>query len=299
MDVLTDIFNSSGLLKSMLSKRSFDSGFEITFPCELSMGFHAVTRGQAWVTFNDCGKNILLKRGDILLVKRGLDHVLSSHELKLNTKNSTKKNKTISDNIINTILISGVYQFQTPPIHPLFFELPDTIVIKSENLMAHDPIHSVLNLLSSEVELEKPGSDSVTKSLIDVLFHYVLREWINDEKNMHHSFFKAFRDKNVLNTLQAIHEKPEIPWSVEGLAKIASLSRAAYAKKFKDYTGETPANYVSKVRIQKSLNLLRTTDRTIADIAESLGFSDAFSFSKVFKKIQGHPPKEYRNLVFN
>ena len=96
------------------------------------------------------------------------------------------------------------------------------------------------------------------------------------------------------NALVAIHENPAYPWQVAELAQKASLSRAAFAQRFKELLGDTPVNYVTKVRIQKSMELLVRTEESIERIAETVGYGTGFALSKAFKRIAGVSPQHYR-----
>ena len=67
------------------------------------------------------------------------------------------------------------------------------------------------------------------------------------------------------------------------------------SKMLKDRKGVTLHQYVIAYRMKAAKNLLRCTDRTINEIAESTGFSDPSYFTKSFKTQFGITPKEYRN----
>ncbi len=79
------------------------------------------------------------------------------------------------------------------------------------------------------------------------------------------------------------------------LASLAAVSVPHYAATFRRLTGFSPVNYHTRLRIQRASVLLETTEASIAEIAQSLGFDDAFYFSRLFRKIVGHCPRHYRN----
>ena len=56
----------------------------------------------------------------------------------------------------------------------------------------------------------------------------------------------------------------------------------------------TPAEYVRKFRVAKSMDLLKTTDMSVAEIAEVVGFSDISLYSRVFKQVIGVSPAAFR-----
>jgi transcriptional regulator GlxA family with amidase domain len=97
--------------------------------------------------------------------------------------------------------------------------------------------------------------------------------------------------------IQAVHAQPESEWTLESLAEVAGLSRAAFAQRFKRVTGDTPAHYIARIRIQRAMDLLRATDDNLERIAERVGYGDPFVFSKAFKRLQGVSPREFRNVA--
>ena len=63
---------------------------------------------------------------------------------------------------------------------------------------------------------------------------------------------------------------------------------------FKQETGTTFVEYLTKVRIDKACELLRCTNSRTAEIGEQVGYSDPHYFSATFKKVMGQSPKDYR-----
>jgi AraC-like DNA-binding protein len=293
MDILTDILNSAGLAKPRLLRLSFHAPYAQTFPCAKSIGFHLVTQGEGYVRWASGHEPLLLKRGDIVMIKRGLGHEVAT-DLKVAAGGSTP-----ADNGGKPLvsLVTGVYQFQTPPIHPLFSELPDLLLFRSEDIAPHSPLAIAQQLLSAEIAQDGPGSDTISKSLVDVMFHYILREWLEQKKGEGYSWSRAIKDGHLQKAIAAIHAEPAKDWSVEQLAQTAGISRAAFAQKFRRLSGDTPAHYLTRVRVQRAMDLLRSGDDSVERIAEAVGYNDSFVFSKAFKRIQGVSPKEFRKQL--
>ena len=61
--------------------------------------------------------------------------------------------------------------------------------------------------------------------------------------------------------------------------------------------GHTPNDYLNSFRLEKSMELLRTTDMTATEIAFHCGFNSASYFAEIFKKQKGCSPKEYRKKI--
>lgn len=80
----------------------------------------------------------------------------------------------------------------------------------------------------------------------------------------------------------------------EDIAKALYMSRPYLSKKFKEDTGESIADFISKEKTEEAKRLLRYSDKSLTAIASYLGFSSAGHFSRVFKAYVGTTPSEYR-----
>jgi len=82
--------------------------------------------------------------------------------------------------------------------------------------------------------------------------------------------------------------------SLEDIAAAAGLSKYHFTRSFKKATGYSPVEYLSKIRMEKALVLLRTTDATVEEIAQQVGYSSGSYFIKVFRQWIGFSPGEFR-----
>ncbi|MGM9653410.1 MAG: helix-turn-helix domain-containing protein [Eubacteriales bacterium] len=98
----------------------------------------------------------------------------------------------------------------------------------------------------------------------------------------------------VLRILQYVEKNYADDISMEQLAKAAGLNADYMSRRFKAAMGMSPSDYVRKFRVAKAMELLGTTDMTVAGIASACGFSDVCLFSRVFKNITGVTPVEFR-----
>jgi AraC-like DNA-binding protein len=84
------------------------------------------------------------------------------------------------------------------------------------------------------------------------------------------------------------------PLDVDDLARAAGLSRAHFSREFKRAFGESPHGYLLTRRLERAAALLRTTDRSVADICFSVGLSSVGSFTSSFTRTFGVSPTKYR-----
>jgi AraC-like DNA-binding protein len=86
-------------------------------------------------------------------------------------------------------------------------------------------------------------------------------------------------------------DKPVIP---KLIAEKTGLGYSLFRKEFKRYTGFSPGQYQIQLRIQKSKNLLSTTDFSVKEIAYQLGFGSNNYFSRIFRQKTGMSPSDFR-----
>jgi AraC-like DNA-binding protein len=84
------------------------------------------------------------------------------------------------------------------------------------------------------------------------------------------------------------------PLGVDDLAAAAGLSRAHFSREFRSAFGESPHAYLLTRRLERAAALLRTTDRSVADICFSVGLQSVGSFTTSFSRTFGKSPTAYR-----
>jgi AraC-like DNA-binding protein len=84
------------------------------------------------------------------------------------------------------------------------------------------------------------------------------------------------------------------PLGVDDLARAARLSRAHFSREFRRAFGEPPHSYLLTRRLERAAALLRTTDRSVADICFSVGLQSIGSFTTSFTRTYGRSPTAYR-----
>ena len=72
------------------------------------------------------------------------------------------------------------------------------------------------------------------------------------------------------------------------------MGQTSFRAAFAETVGSTPRRYLEERRIEHAARALVETEQTIAQIAQSVGYSDPYHFSRVFKRVMGMPPKQYR-----
>ena len=107
---------------------------------------------------------------------------------------------------------------------------------------------------------------------------------------------------HALNAIfEHIRNHPEMDFSIDGLSKKTGLSASKLQEGFKKIHGRTVIDYIRHVRLERSLELLKTTDMNISEIVYSIGLTSRSYFSKIFKSKYKFSPKvlqeRYRTAI--
>ena len=112
-----------------------------------------------------------------------------------------------------------------------------------------------------------------------------------------HDWAGAFSDAGIVGALERIHADPARDWTVESLAREVGLWRAAFARRFARAVGEPPLAYLTRWGMSTAGRLLRESDLTLAAVAQRVGYTSEFAFSKAFKRDFGIAPSAYRREI--
>lgn len=91
------------------------------------------------------------------------------------------------------------------------------------------------------------------------------------------------------------HYQREI--TINDIANHFDIERRKFTYLFENKMGVSPTIYLTELRIGQSKFLLRTSDLSISDVAESVGYNDNFYISRVFKKVMGISPTDFRKFM--
>ncbi|MBL7716344.1 MAG: AraC family transcriptional regulator [Bdellovibrionales bacterium] len=300
MDLLQDVLQQCGLKSSFLGYRKFAAATTVKFPCNKSIGFHVVTQGVAYMHLGGKSRPIELGSGDIAFAARGQDHWISTdpviHSKVLSLGDFEKRKNGVASPRLT--LVSGAYQVWNDPVHPLFSQLPDVFLMKASSMQSFDQLHSLIAMLAVEANSDRLGSDRVLRNVLDILFTLIFRKVIEQSSSKPETWSHALLDDQIKKSVELMHAKWAKPWTLQSLAKELGMSRAGFALKFRKGMGDTPVQYLTKLRMQKAMELLSGTSDSVEVVASAVGYQDAFGFSKAFKKITGMPPREFRKRDF-
>lgn len=160
---------------------------------------------------------------------------------------------------------------------------------------------------ASKMEIKNDHISSIEKhyscELIQMETYDTIKEYLN---RMLDAIFEEILSRNDHNMSNKVKEALDYiaenynEWlSLQDVAKSMHLSPHYFSKLFKREMGMTYVSYVTKYKIEKAKEALEKTDQPIVNIALDLGYDETSYFSKVFKKMEGVTPTQYRKAKSN
>jgi AraC family transcriptional regulator, alkane utilization regulator len=140
----------------------------------------------------------------------------------------------------------------------------------------------------------RPAEDVLLQRLPELLFAECLRLHLRGGGNDTYGWFAALADPVLGRALALLHAEPERAWTLDALARAVASSRSRLDAHFRTRLGVAPMTYLAQWRLQIAAQLLRSSTRGVADIAQSVGYGSEASLSRAFKRCTGVAPAAWR-----
>ena len=232
------------------------------------------------------GKEFEVEAGDLIICNPGVKH---THIV------TNQKEPTIE-------FISGFTDFHFKNMFPNSIELPENRYILHTAAELKQEISMHCYAMIAERESNQAGRYFMLKTHLMQLLLLVMREIaevVNTEQKgcNFESYNKSYAVNRIINYL---NENYEHKISLEQIAHNMYLSPVYISKIFKEETGESPINYLIKIRLEKAKDILLNSDsNSIKNIANQVGYDDVYHFSKLFKKYYGISPLYYKKRAIH
>src|SRR5262249_7830479 len=145
-----------------------------------------------------------------------------------------------------------------------------------------------------EVTNCRPGSESVLAKLSELLFVETVRRYAEGLPDGQTGWFAGLREPHVARALALLHGDIARRWAVGGLGREVGLSRPALGGHFIRLLGVPQMQYLANWRMQVATERLRSTNESLAQVAEFVGYESEAAFSRAFKKTFGVAPAMWR-----
>mgnify|MGYP000923249265 CR=1 FL=1 len=227
------------------------------------------------------GKEYDVEAGDLIICNPGVKHT----HIVTNTKEPTIE------------FIAGFTDFHFKNMAPNSIETKDGSCIINTSAELKQDLTMLCYAMIAENESCNPGKYFMFKARLMQMLLLIMREILSGEDYEQNgcdfeSYNKNYAVKRIVKYLNDNYNKKI---SLEQIAHNMYLSPVYISKIFKEETGESPINYLIKIRLEKARDLLvKSSDASIKSIANQVGYEDAYHFSKLFKKYYGISPLYYR-----
>ncbi len=295
MDVLTDVLTTLRLRGTVYFQADFGAPWGMDLKGGAVANFHLVAQGTCWLRGPETDECRQLHQGDMVVLAHGDRHALlhspdadaAPAEQVISENNKRSKAPEYGGKGKTTRLICGHYEFERAGKHPLLRALPSLIHLSGDEQT--DWIATASQLAVKESHSTQDGSGAVVDRLAEILFIQAVRAYAHQLPE-EHGFLGALNDPTLANALNLMHQEPARPWQLEDLAKSCGVSRTKLGDRFNQILGVAPMRYMLEWRMFKARELLANDKISIAQVAERVGYSSEFSFSKAYKRVFGEAP---------
>lgn len=300
MDPFSDILNLLSATSYTTAGLSAGKHWAMTFPGFDGLKFIVVRKGRFWFRLENEPVWRLLDIGDGVILTRKARFIMATEKACPPAESSEEKPPRVRETVNyggdDNILIAGKMEIDLVSSDLLLKELPHEIFFRTQS---DEPtgLSPLMKLLFMEKISNRPGSFQACNHLMHLIMIEALRAWYESSSSVHQGILKAYKEPRIVTVLNAIHNEPQNSWKLNELASIAGMSRAGFSKKFTELTGQTPIGYVTSWRMLLASKLLRLGNKSVKEIAFSVGYQSESIFSTAFKRIYGLSPSVYRNTM--
>jgi len=182
-------------------------------------------------------------------------------------------------------------QFEGGARNPLARALPPLIALPLHRVPG---LHAALDLLFAETDQARCGHRLLADRLFEVVLLQLLR-WLLDhpeEAGVRPGLIAGLSEPRLARALIALHDAPGQHWTLASLAARAGMSRTAFANRFREVIGQTPADYLGDWRIALAQERLRE-GHPVKRLAEDLGYANPSALSRAFSARTGRSPRDW------
>lgn len=234
-----------------------------------------------------CGHIHLIKRGPVRLVgaRRTVVDVTAPSVLFIPRPEA---HRLTADEHAGADVVCATVRFGSGGSSPVTDSLPDAVLVE---LAALPGAEALLDLMFGEAFADGCGRQAVLDRLCEVLVIRLVRHCI-DNGLTRGGTLAGLADRRLARVLTAIQDDPARDWQLETMASLAGMSRARFAVRFREVTGETPGDYLAAWRMMMAQRLLQQ-GLPVKLVAFDVGYGSASALSRAFMRRLGCSPTQW------
>jgi len=254
-------------------------------------GFAIVLAGQCWLGI-DGHEPVQLDRGDFVLLPTTLAFALFSQpgaDCVHRDPTDTGVRHGEQEGEPDFRMIGGAFRIETVNASLLIALLPGMIHIRSSE-GGTGRLGRIIDLIMEECASDHPGRDMILERLLEIMLVESLRWRSLGEDALPGGLLSGMRDPVLARVLRAMHSNVRAGWTVAELAKLAGMSRSAFAARFAETLGCAPIEYLSRWRMALAQDALSRGGKSLDCLADEIGYESASAFSTAFRRRTGCSP---------
>ena len=266
--------------------------------------FHLISEGRAYIRVG--GETTPLAAGDVVMIPHGDAHQMGNGlaceaaqaegDLPALLRGEVKSTR-FGGGGEETRLICGYLGCEPRLVAPLLAGLPRAVRVHLRADAYGASLERMIGHAVEQLEAGVPGSNAVVARLAEVLFAEALRRYVLQSPPQRSGWLAGAADPAIGRALAKLHQAPAYAWTLEALAEAAGLSRSTLTERFARYLGQGPMAYLTEWRLELAAEALRTTSRSVLQIAGEVGYESEAAFNRAFKRRFDLPPARYRKSV--
>ncbi|MEZ2128539.1 MULTISPECIES: AraC family transcriptional regulator [unclassified Sinorhizobium] len=300
MDILSRIIELAHLQPVLDIRCRLEGAFEIDHALveKGSMPFHLILGGSCIIETGSGGQ-FVLQSGDFLLLPRGDAHAIRGRDAKgsaLPLRISREGMLPLRQNgqgEADVDLLCGHFDFAPGSSRLLLDALPDPFHASLVEVQSEETLKTLAGLLRHETTLEQPGALTIVTAICLALFVMALRQH-GSTSFERPGLLALLANPRLGKSVARLVAEPGHRWTIDELARLCAMSRATYARQFRECTGMTVGSFLTDWRMAIAGDRLLQTQRSIADIAAEVGYESEAAFGKAFKSSTGLTPGRFR-----
>lgn len=291
MDPLSDIIDLLRPSAAVSKPISGRGRWGVRYRAYDAPGFAVVLVGAAWLMI-DGREPLRLARGDFLLLPSTPAFSLCSDAdvdcIPVEPQDQAVRHGE-QHGEPDFVALGGSFTFERINAALLLSLMPELIHVPAGEGGA-SRLARLIELLAEECAREDVGKDLIIRRMLEVLLVEVLRRPNAGNEAIPAGLVKGMRLPGLARALSAMHADRRVNWTVAELARIAGMSRSAFAARFNEMLGCAPIEYLARWRMALARDALIRGVKSLDDIAEEIGYESVSAFSTAFRRRSGVAP---------